>query len=152
MLRTTAQMVFARMCLLAALVCSTPAPAIAAKSLNDIPSAIDGLLRSDAEDAFLIIKISGSEDFVQLGGYLGTAFLDFPQITERQQELRATVEFVCADLGLTLEKIVASNGAEFLDYELTGSADEMAAIVEQVLIRVYGVNPGTGLEFETNGF
>ena len=152
MLRTNAQRAFAKQFLYAVLVCFTPALAIAGKSLGDISTAIDGLLKSPAEDAFLVINISGTEDFVQLGGYLGTAFLDFPQITKRQQELRDKVTVVCSDLGLTLETNIASNGAEFLDYELSGSANEMAVIVEQVLIRVYGVGPATRLEFETHGF
>lgn len=134
------------------LLCFVPGLVFAASSLADLPAAIDGLLKSPAEDAYLVVSISGTDDFVQLGGYLGTAFLDFPVITERQQELRDKVEAVCSDLGLVLETNVASNGAEFLDFELPGSANDMAAIVEQVLIRVYGVGPATRLDFETNGF
>ena len=152
MSRAGAQKFFARIALLAVLVSCASAVADTDKSLDDISPAIAGLLKSSAEDAYLVVSISGTGDFVQLGGYLGTAFLDFPQITARQQDLRETIESVCSDLGLTLEITVASNGAEFLDYPLSGSASEMAAIVEQVLIRVYGVVPGTALEFETNGF
>ena len=150
--RTERHGFFARIALLVVLVICGSAQASTEKSLSDISAAVAGLLKSPAEDAYLVISISGTEDFVQLGGYLGTAFLDFPQITARQQNLRAKIETVCSDLGLTLETNVASNGAEFLDYPLSGSAEEMAAIVEQVLVRVYGVDRGTDLEFETNGF
>lgn len=152
MLRKARRSTCATVALVTALFCFTPGLVIAEQSLGDIPAAIDGLLKSPAEDAFLVINIAGTEDFVQLGGYRGTAFLDFPQITERQQALRDEIETVCADLGLVLEINVASNGAEFLDYELSGSAGEMTAVVQQVLIRVYGVDPGTALEFDTNGF
>ena len=152
MSRSVTQCRFAGVVLVAVLIGLIPGPAAAGKSLADIPAAIDGLLKSPAEDAFLVIDIVGTADFVQLGGYLGTAFLDFPQITERQQALRHRIETVCRELGLTLETNVAPNGAEFLDYELSGSAAEMAAVVEQVLVRVYGVDTDTELEFETNGF
>lgn len=151
-MRTATYPTLAKTWLLVVLACLIPALAHAEKWLADLPAAINGLLGSPTEDAFLIVSISGTEDFVQLGGSRGTAFLDFPQITARQQALRDTVEIVCSDLGLTLETNVASNGAEFLDYELSGSADEMAVVVEQVLIRVYGVDATTRLEFETHGF
>ena len=152
MSRARTQANCARIVLIALLVTCAPSLASTEKSLSDIAPAVDGLLGSPAEDAFLVIGISGTADFVQLGGHLGSAFLDFPQITARQQQLRGKIETVCSELGLTLEINVASSGAEFLDYPLSGSAKDMAAIVEQVLIRVYGVDQDTALEFETNGF
>ena len=76
--------------------------ASAQQTFADIPAAIDGLLESDADDAFLVIEITGTSDFVQLAGGAGTAFVDFPIITERQKANRKKIESVCEDLGLSL--------------------------------------------------
>ena len=124
----------------------------APRSMKDIKPAISALLESTADDAYLVIGIAGSNDFVQMSGYLGTAELDFPQLTDRQKQLRPKIEKVCGELGLDLVVNVGSDGSEFLDYELPKSADEIARIVRSILSLVYEANDQTGLEFEANSF
>ena len=123
-----------------------------ARSMNDLDSAISGLLASTADDAFLVVTISDSPDFVQMSGYRGSAVLDFPQITDRQKQLRSKIEDVCEDLGLTLNVIRGSDGSEFLDYDLPSDAREIAAILRRILSEVYRATDSSELEFEANGF
>ena len=113
---------------------------------------VAALLESTADDAFLIIGISGTPDFVQMSGYRGTALLDFPLITPRQKELRESIEEVCKGLGLEKTVVTGSDGSEFLDYDLPANAAQIADIVKTILVKVYGAEKSTVLEFEANGF
>ncbi len=135
-----------------AMACMVAIPAQAQQSMQDIHDAVEGLIRTEADNAYLIIEIVGTEDFVQLGAHGEPVILDFPQITPRQRKFRQQIESVCSDLGLELQIVLGSNGAEFLDYELEHNPTEVAAIVEAVLRRVYGVEASTPLHFEANGF
>ena len=126
--------------------------ASAQQTFADIPEAVAGLLGSDADDAFLVIEIAGTKDFVQLAGDNGTAYVDFPMITERQQASRKKIESVCSELGLPLTITPEPDGVEFLDYDLPGDPGEIASIVKELLNRIYGVSPETHLNFITNGF
>lgn len=122
------------------------------RTMSDLESAVSGLLASSAEDAFLIITISDSPDFVQMAGNGGTAELDFPQITDRQKQLRPKIEEVCADLGLVLRVIRSPNGMEFLDFDLPSDAGKIAQILRRILSDVYEAVETTELVLETNGF
>ena len=137
---------------LLALALPTPGPARELQVLADIPAAVEGLVSSRAGDAFFVIEIVGTEDFVQLGAHGEPVILDFPQITPRQKKLRQRIESVCRDLGLELTIVLGSDGTEFLDYELEQDAAGISEIVEAVLRRVYDVDDSTPLHFEANGF
>ena len=126
--------------------------ASAQQTFADIPAAIVGLLESDADDAFLVIEIAGTKDFVQLAGGDGTAYADFPMITERQKSNRSKVESVCDELGLPLTITPGPDGLEFLDYDLPRDPAEISAIVKQLLTGIYGASSETSLNFITNGF
>ena len=121
-------------------------------TMNDLESAVSGLLASPADDAFLIVTIAGSPDFVQISGYRGSAELDFPQITDRQKQLRPRIETVCQNLGLGLRVTRGSNGMEFLDYDLPSDAKKIVAILRRIFSDVFEVTEATELEFRTNGF
>ncbi len=120
--------------------------------MNNIEASVAALLESTDEDAFLVIAITGTADFVQMSAFQGTAELDFPQVTPRQKELRPVIEKVCGDLGLNLVIITASDGSEFLDYELPVGAGNIAETISQILLRVFDAQQDTPLEFEANGF
>ena len=122
------------------------------RTMKSIEPSVAALLESTADDAYLIIGISGTADFVQMSGYQGLAELDFPQITPRQKELRPIVEKVCSDLGLEVTINLGSNGREFLDYELPDDTTKIAEMIKQILILVFGAKADTVLEFEANGF
>ena len=118
----------------------------------DLTENIARLLKSDAEDAFFIIEIAGTPDFIQLYGSAGVAYLDFPMITERQQSLRPRIEQVGRDLGLMLTINKAANGLEFLDYGLPDSAAAISEVIQTLLMRIYSADETTPLALESNGF
>ena len=130
----------------------TTAQTTSGYSTDDLAAGINGLLEATADDAWFVIEISGTPDFLQLYGSDGTAYLDFPIFTERQKALRSTVEEVCADLGLKLLLNEGPNGLILLDYKLPQGTAAATAIVKAVLLRVYSVDDSTALGFEANGF
>jgi len=127
-------------------------PGNASRTMNDLEPAVLALLKSSGDNAFLIIHISGTQDFVQMSSYEGLAALDFPQITSRQRELRPKVESVCDSLGLVQRIITGSNGAEFLDYDLPKDAGEISSMLRQILVTVFDTPDDIQLEFTVNGF
>jgi hypothetical protein len=86
-------------------------------------AAFEGLLATSAADAFLVVGVSGAEDFLQFTAVPGSVQLDYPLITGRQREVRASLERVCADLGLVQVVSSGSDGSEFLDYDINGRGD-----------------------------
>lgn len=122
------------------------------RSMDKLEFAVSGLLASAADDAFLVVTIAGSSDFVQMSGYRGSVELDFPQITDRQKQLRPKIEAVCRDLGLTPRVTRGSDGSEFLDYDLPSDAGAIADIVRRILLDVFEVSEASQLGFEWNGF
>ena len=127
-------------------------PETPVRSIIDLESAVSGLLASTADDAFLVVNISGSPDFVQMSAYQGSAELDFPQVTDRQRKLRPKIEEVCRELGLSLRVTRGTDGAEFLDYDLPGDAEQISAMLRRILSEVFGATQTSELEFQTNGF
>jgi hypothetical protein len=119
---------------------------------GDLESAIEGLLGADASDAFLIVTVKSTEDFVQFTAVPGTVRLDYPQVTPRQRELRSRFEEACRALGLEKTVNSGSDGSEFIDYDIPGSAASIAAVVRQVLSGVFGVSSDAELLFVANGF
>ena len=141
--------VFALMILLAGCSQNSEGPS---ESMKDIESAVSGLLASQEEDAFLVVTIPGTPDFVQMSGFRGSAELDFPQIMDRQRRMRPKIEAVCEELGLTQRVTLGSDGSEFLNYDLPRDAGTIAEIVRKILSDVFEVSELSPLEFEWNGF
>lgn len=121
-------------------------------TMRDLTPNVTGLLQSNVDDAYFVVDIVGTPDFIQLYGSRGEAFLDFPMFTPRQIELRARIEETCRELGLTHTVNRAPNGAEMLDYTLPAAASEIANILSVLLVQVYAADIDTALEFEANGF
>jgi len=119
---------------------------------GQLQTAISQLLSTDASDAFLIVWIGDTEDFVQFAAVPGTVQLDFPLVTARQKQLRTAVVEACRAVGLTETINQGTDGSEFLDYDISGSSQSIAETIREVLNRVFGVSADEDLLFEANGF
>ena len=119
---------------------------------SDMVTAINRLLEAEASDAFLVVSIRSTGDFIQFTAIPGTVQMDFPLITRRQQELRSKFEEACSALGLVQSVNSGSDGADFLDYDISGSPESIASAVREVLRGVFGVESDSELAFEASGF
>ena len=104
---------------------SAPAaePTRTAGQLADVPSHLAALHQASEPDAYLIIEVQGTEDFLQFTASPTVVELDLPLVTERQQSLEEPFRAAAADLGLAVRDSRGSEGSRFLDIDLEpGSA------------------------------
>ena len=120
--------------------------------ISDIPKSIEGLVSSTHDQVFLIITVTETNEFAQLSASEGKTQLDFPLITTEQKQRKSDIINICKELGLELTINTGTNGAEFLDYELQGTPEEISNIVVKVITKLFNVTPTTPLGFQTNGF
>jgi hypothetical protein len=109
-------------------------------------------MQSSAPDAFLVVTVRPTGDFVQFAAVAETVQLDFPLITARQREIQPSLEEVCAELGLIRTVNSGTDGSQFLDYDIAGSPEEIADTVRAILRRVFAVESDADLSFAANGF
>lgn len=119
-------------------------------TVDDIQTTIEKLMKSQKDDAFLIITIQGTEDFIQLTGDINGVQLDFPLITSRQNELETYFWKAAEDLDLKVVENKGSDGSRFLDIDINGNASNVSDLVKTFISNFLSVNRGTKLEFEVN--
>ena len=117
-------------------------------SLKDIENFINSLMVSDNDNAFLILGISGTEDFIQFSGVEKGVLLDFPLITDRQKELESHFRQSVLKEGLKIIENKGSDGTIFLDIDINGSPTDISKTTGALLKRVFGVTESSMLEFQ----
>ena len=117
--------------------------------IESIEGFLQSLMRSERSDAFLVIAVEGTDDFVQFTGNQSGVQLDLPLIADRQRNLEPAFRKACE---LISEKIVTSKGSDgetFLDVNIEGTAAEIAEKV--VMAEMYQVSKETTLRFTLDG-
>lgn len=120
-------------------------------SLADVPGFLSALVDSPASDAFLIIEVDGTADFLQFTAGDTVIELDLPLITPRQQQLEKEFRRTAADLELVVRVSIGSNGARFLDIDLDARSPGTAPLVQKFLAGLYGVSDESPLVFFCHG-
>ena len=119
-------------------------------SRSGLETHLAALMRSAAPEAFLIIEIAGTPDFLQFTATESMVQLDLPLITERQALLEPKLRAIAQELDLELYENKSSAGDRFLDIDLHGTAAEIAPKVQEIFHRLYDVESETALHFECN--
>ena len=117
-------------------------------SLNELEEHISKLMGSNNDNAFLIVEVSGTEDFIQFSGDDKGVQLDFPLVTERQKEMEAQVRQNAKNQKLAIIENKGSDGSRFLDIDIDGSPSKIAEISKDLLMNIYGVNESSTLMFQ----
>lgn len=132
---------------------STSAPAAepirTAGRLSDVPSYLAALQQASEPDAYLIIEVDGTDDFLQFTASSALVELDLPLVTERQQSLEDRFRAAAADLGLAVRDSQGPGGSRFLDVDLEAST--AGARAQEFLARLFGVRAETALVFVCHG-
>ncbi len=116
--------------------------------LSELAGFVARLREARNPQAFLIVELAGTEDFLQMKHYDDTFELDFPVLTERQRSLAAEVQRVYRSLGHTVvEDKSRPLGDVFLDVYLKTDADLVEA-VNKVFEQAFGAEPRQGVIFE----
>jgi hypothetical protein len=116
--------------------------------LSELDNEIADLLSTRSEDgAFLIITVSGTEDFVQLVGDASGVQLDFPLVTGRQLSFESAFKALAQREGLDI--VENSDGtSRFLDINLASDAGNVTRVTKLFLRELFRVNDQSTLEFE----
>jgi len=116
-------------------------------TLADVGAHVSELIASESADAFLIIEVAGTDDFLQLLTVSGILRLDYPLLTPRQRSLEPKLRSAAASLGLSVAG--ASDDDEFpvVDVDIPTGTDP-ASFVARFLAELYGVDASTPLRFE----
>ena len=117
----------------------------------DLAPYVDRLMRSNDPHAYLIISIVHSEDFMQLSGDASGVEVDFPQITPRQRSFEEKIRGVAEREGLEVVETHGSDGSRFLDLNVNGESQVVAAVCSKVLREVYSVSGDAELLFQHAG-
>ena len=118
---------------------------------DDIPSFFQKLMHAQTHNAFLIIQVTDSPDFLQFTAGDEILQMDYPLITDDQKRNARQLSSVCERLGLPSRKNTGTDGSEFLDFDITGTPEEMSLIVQKVFESVFGVSKDQQLTFKGNG-
>lgn len=117
-------------------------------SLKELEENLSKLMGSNNDHAFLIIEVSGTEDFIQFSGNDKGVQLDFPLVTDRQKELEAQIRQSAKNKNLLIIENKGSDGSRFLDIDIDGSPSEITEISKGLLKNIYGVNESSILMFQ----
>ena len=118
-------------------------------SLSSIEVHMGKLMASADPHAFLIVTVAGTPDFIQFSGDSAGVQMDLPLITERQRGLGTAFRAACDKAGLSISRTAGSNGAQFLDVNISGSSREISQKVARILGQVFGLDERSALEFQT---
>lgn len=93
-------------------------------SLSDLRDVMGLLLNKTEPWDTLVVRLAGNEGFFQFSVGGGFVELDYPQITDRQKQLRPRVEGIFREMRLLFR--VTDNGPdEFLDCDLKGHREDI---------------------------
>jgi hypothetical protein len=116
----------------------------------DIRLYVARLMRANDACAFLIIKIP-PDDFMQLTGDESGVQVDFPLITARQRGFETKIREAASRANLEVIENSGSDGSRFLDLNVNGAPDHVAAICSKLLREVFSISGDVELMFEHDG-
>jgi hypothetical protein len=118
-------------------------------SSRNLEELVRRLMNSTSDNAFLIVGMENSEDFLQMTGGPTGVQLDFPMITDRQKSLESRIRESAARQGLSVQENRGS-GDLFLDIDIKGEPGHIAAVCRRFIAEVFGAAHGT-FRYEYDG-
>jgi hypothetical protein len=121
-------------------------------NLDDFDKMINSLIESHNPEAFLIIQISNSINFIQFKYYEEEGLeIDFPLVTNHQIENKDRIIKYCDDKRLNYKITKGSDKtSEFIDIYVKSDKEEQIKFVKQIFKDIYQVNENTIFEFYLN--
>jgi hypothetical protein len=118
---------------------------------SDIKASLSRLMYSSSsvERDYLIIRVGGTEDFIQFTGDAKGVQIDFPLVTARQRSNERKIKEIAAGLSLEFRETRGSDGSRFLDCDYSENVEKVASVCRELLSKIYGVTDDTELIFET---
>lgn len=118
---------------------------------TELQDHVDRLMRAPSDHAFLIISVSGTDDFLQLTGNMKGVQIDFPLITARQLSLESKIRLTAEAEGLVVVENKGSDGSRFLDIDIEEDVAGVTLVCRVLLREVFGAGEAARLEFNGDG-
>lgn len=118
---------------------------------TELHNHVDRLMRAPGDGAFLIISVSGTDDFLQLTGDPQGVQIDFPLITKRQLSLESKIRLTAEAEGLVVVENKGSDGSRFLDIDIEADVAGVTRVCRMLLREVFGAGEAARLKFEGDG-
>ena len=117
---------------------------------KDIERNIQKLMNSRRSDAFLIVTIFKSDDYIQFTADAKGVQLNLPLITERQKSFESLFKKTAESENLNVIESKGTDGTIFLDINIDGASAEISKTVESFMAKLFNVSANTKLKFELN--
>ena len=121
-------------------------------TFDDLPRYLLALQQSKEPYAFLVVTVSGTEDFLQFMYEDDTLIIDFPLATPRQQGLESAFRSALVAHNLEPIDLTTSTGQRILDAKLPLSNSQAADVIYQLFSAIYGTSQSAELIFNWDGF
>ena len=119
--------------------------------LSDTPKYLEALINSDDPHSFLVVTHTPSDEFIQFSAGANNVQMDYPLITEQQKANAKQLKKICEELGLVLEENTGTDGSNFYNWNLTGSAEDIFEIIAPVFIQAFGAKSEDVMFFQHDG-
>ena len=120
-------------------------------NVDELRDYVERLMRAPEDGAFLIVSVTGSEDFVQMIAGGEDLQIDFPLITDRQRGFESKIRAVASSEGVAVEENEGDDGAHFLDMYTEKDTEHVTRVCRSFLRDVFGAGEDARLEFESDG-
>jgi hypothetical protein len=110
-----------------------------AGDLRDLPDYFVALRNARSADAFLVLEVQQTGDFLQFTASSSLIELDMPLITQRQRDLEPMFRAAAHGLGLVVRVTAGSDGSQFLDIDLHGSTLDAADVASEFIVRLFDI-------------
>ncbi len=117
-------------------------------SMLNLPVIIKEVMETNKDGPFVIIQVSGTENFLQITADNQGIQLDFPMATEAQLKYKSKIIMVGENLGLKLTENRGTDGTLFLDFDINGKPEYISGIVKKFLIQVYNAEETSNLTYQ----
>lgn len=116
-------------------------------TVSDVDEYIYNLMTTHNNNAFFIAQVHQSEDFLQFSGNSNVVQLDFPVITERQNELKLKFKEIAERMQLTVIESTPTADALFYDINFDGKPEQVSLKVKEFMTEFLNLSENTELKF-----
>lgn len=122
-------------------------------SIDEFTIFLSDLENANNEDAFLIITLKDTDDFIQLKYFESYGFeIDFPLVTPMQKENESKIREVCKNLYLPITENLGTDGSLFLDIYIQPKEVKISETVIKLFEQIYSADRKSLFKFSWVGF
>jgi hypothetical protein len=121
--------------------------------INELAGYLEQLQMATANDAYLIVSLKNSENFIQFTSDRAGFQMDFPLVSASHKNLKNKFLSIASEFGLNVDRTKSLSGSdEFLDINLNGLHTTVCTIIISFTKKLFDLGDNEIIKIETNGF